>query len=134
MRYNQNQNRITDADKHAINEVFKAMRKRGYLAKQNYLCCMGCASAALATLGDTLKDHGKDPRGCVYYHRQDTEHWKSGKSLFLRFGNFDTIKYGEYGASMVTVGNELCEELMNQDLHFIWNGDPSMCVEVTHTL
>ena len=78
--------------KNEVNELFKKLRKAGYIARQNFACCSSCASYELGELCES-KGIPEDSRKVVYYHRQDTDRfWKTGK-LFLGWsGNGDEIK------------------------------------------
>ena len=65
--------------KSKITEAFKELRKLGYFARQNFLCCQTCAW------------HGvPDEKGerAVFYHNQDNESLKSdGKCHLAWSGN-----------------------------------------------
>jgi hypothetical protein len=59
-------------DKQKIRVAFRELRKRGYVARMNFMCCLGCGCAAL-------------PKGAtkwVFYHQQDAE----GASLWIAWG------------------------------------------------
>ena len=53
-----------------IGKAFAALRRQGYIARQNYLCCGTCAGAAIAT---DIKEKRLKPRGAVFYTKQDRE-------------------------------------------------------------
>jgi len=71
--------------KEAIRAAFTALRKQGYVTRMNFMCCGGCACAAI---GDLVTERGGDPdtAKAVYYHRQDAE-------AFDHRGN---LKHGMY--------------------------------------
>lgn len=52
--------------------AFKAMRKAGFVARQNFWCCQSCA---WADLGDKYPEREHE---FVFYHKQDTERIPSG--------------------------------------------------------
>lgn len=60
------------ATKAALTSAFRALRKQGYVCRQNFLCCGGCASSAL---DDVFTKRGvpvdSPLRKAVYYHSQD---------------------------------------------------------------
>lgn len=58
--------------KERIKGAFAALRKVGYLARMNFLCCGGCASYALHSRFTERGIPQDDPRRkAVYYHHQD---------------------------------------------------------------
>lgn len=108
-----------------LGEAFKAIRKRGILARQNFSCCGGCACAEL---GESLKA-SPAKRGAVYYHRQDAQAieirgWGAdrGKAdgVFLGFGarpeQDDRDEAGE------AIGKEIVECLEAAGLKVEWDG------------
>lgn len=92
--------------KDALTLAFRALRKKGYLARQNFMCCGGCAGSAL---GDRWEQkHGKDvPAKGVYYHRQDNERIPDTCETYLGWG-------GD--------GEEICAALREQGLRVEWDG------------
>lgn len=117
--------------------VFEQMRKRGYLARMNFMCCGGCAGGALATKAEELKDKGKPVSGVMFWHRQDEEHYQESGRMFLRYGVADTTKHGPIGKDTVEVGRELVElitkvaaEHHTKSVTVAWDGDGSSCIEV----
>ena len=57
-------------DKDRITAAFRALRKLGYTARQNFLCCGSCAMSQLAEEEKQGKDHSK----FVTYNQQGDEH------------------------------------------------------------
>lgn len=57
-----------------LNRFFKALRKAGYFAKQDFLCCQSCGWAAM---------DDKEAEKAVFYHHQDTPDIKAHKSIML---------------------------------------------------
>ena len=56
-----------------LTQAFRALRKSGYVCRQNFMCCMGCANAAMPE--GTTK--------CVFYHRQDADSLRKRGSVYL---------------------------------------------------
>lgn len=56
--------------------AFKSMRRQGYAARANFMCCMGCATSALDIKGK---------KGGVYWHRQSDDHFKEDGELYIGF-------------------------------------------------
>ena len=54
--------------KASITDAFKALRKEGYWARQNWQCCQSCGWAAIP---------GQKDDKAVFYHRQDAEDLRS---------------------------------------------------------
>ena len=123
-----------------LNAAFKALRKEGFLAHQNFLCCSSCAGTQLANTAEKLKDKGTEIKGIVFYHRQDAEvlretgrgilRYRRGGNLMIRFGNVDTTKHGELGLPTTEVGAIVCKAFADQGLEFQWNGSESSCIQV----
>lgn len=90
-------------DKPLLNQAFKELRKKGYFARQNFLCCQTCGWDAVPY---------EKSRKAVFYHGQDAQHIKSG--------NID-----EHGIYMCWDGNG--DEIVSvfKSLGFIvtWRGD-----------
>lgn len=124
-----------------VYKVFPELRKRHYLTRADFMCCMSCASSAL----DTLLDKAKKPKkGYVYWHKQDSINTESSSSRYYRRYMQEepniTIRYcanngglPDREASEATrrVGVEICEVLREFDLIPTWDGSPDtvICVE-----
>jgi len=50
--------------KEKITKAFKEIRKNGYFARQNFLCCQSCGWASIPE---------QKVEKAVFYHRQDNE-------------------------------------------------------------
>ncbi|AYP68169.1 hypothetical protein PQE75_gp037 [Bacillus phage vB_BcoS-136] len=58
----------TISDKKVFTQMFKALRKEGFKARQNFWCCQSCAWSDLSI------NHGiEDDDNVVFYHNQDNE-------------------------------------------------------------
>jgi len=59
--------------KQQVNNAFRLLRKAGYFAKQDFLCCMSCGLANIPK--DNIEKY-------VFYHDQDNDAWdKKSKVL-----------------------------------------------------
>ncbi len=120
-----------------LNNAFKEMRKKGLVARQNYLCCQTCAGYGITT--DTAKriKEGKvkkeDVKGCVFYHHQDTEGLRKHHSLYLAYGPMDSEESGLIGLEETQVGAIVCECLKNNELEYEWNGSGHQRILVKET-
>lgn len=130
-------------EKENLNKAFKELRKRGYLARQNFMCCSNCAGTALADAATKLKDKGKDVRGCVFYHHQDAAalrydpckfSWRRRpyqfERMMIRFGSLDTTKYGEIGLPTLEVGKEVCSVFNTFGVPYEWLESEDLCIEL----
>ena len=53
--------------------AFKDLRRKGYFARMNFLCCQSCGWAAVPN----------SAANAVFYHAQDHERFKEGEDLYL---------------------------------------------------
>lgn len=124
-------------DKAKLTAAFRELRRRGFIARQNFKCCSGCAGAAL---GNELVERHKAgkplPRGVVFYHRQDAEDLASSGRCMARFGQI--LGYDGNPEPLVTtpvetaaVGAEAVEVFRAAGVGVKWNGDPDQCIEIS---
>ena len=83
-----------------LNEAFKDLRKAGYFARQNFLCCQSCAWAE-------IPEEKSDK--VVFYHRQDAA------------GKDDNEMYLGWSGD----GNEICNIFSKHRIDTEWDGDSS---------
>lgn len=57
-----------------LTKAFAELRKKGYFAKQNFMCCQSCGWAALTD---------EQAKNAVFYHNQDYRDLKYGDDLYL---------------------------------------------------
>lgn len=92
--------------KKKLNAAFRALRKVGYTAKQNFWCCQNCAWHALT-------DEEADK--AVFYHQQDNDTFKETGECYLAWsGN---------GAEIVGI-------LEEAGLTVTWNGSDTQRIMV----
>ncbi|WP_442637788.1 DUF6891 domain-containing protein [Rossellomorea marisflavi] len=81
-------------DKEIITQIFKDLRKEGFVARQNLACCQSCAWSEVDVMEDKK---GKTFENVVFYHRQDAESFDTKtknlqSTLFLAWrGDSSTI-------------------------------------------
>jgi hypothetical protein len=128
-----------------LNEAFKQFRRAGLVARQNFLCCSGCAGYKIATDIEKMIDAGKPrPKGTVFYHRQDGEALRDrpsrsfesrqvaeDRTMCLRYGPVDTQKHGEIGEPAIEVGRLVCAILADVGIGYDWSGDPDKCINIS---
>lgn len=108
------------AKKPLLNKAFAALRKQGFIAKQNFWCCGSCGGSDAHRIA--IEDNAK---GYVFYHKQDRDGAKETGSLFIRFGSAnatDSIQADK------DVGTELVAALKEAGLDVEWSGDPQTAV------
>jgi hypothetical protein len=109
--------------KDQIGTLFATLRKQGFLARQSFMCCMGCACAALP---DLPKFQGA--KGVVYYHKQDAEVWEGrGKDLYIRYG---AAMLDENPGLTQAVGAEIVKTAMALGIKTTWNGKADECITI----
>ncbi len=118
----QRQLAVRDA-KRKLNRAFR--RLRGYsnlVAKQNYWCCTGCASANIA------ESRASNSWGYVFYTKQTgfirDDGSKKVRKLVLNFGTFG------YDRRQAAIGRLVKEALEECGLHIEWDGSPGTSITV----
>lgn len=92
-------------DKELFNKIFRALRKKGIVAKQNFLCCQSCGWAELGSqLGDNYEGT------IVFYHNQDYDSFE-GKELTRK------IYLAWHGKA-----EDIIEEFEKEGFKVEWNG------------
>ena len=91
--------------KNKITAAFRALRKAGYVAKQNWQCCQSCGCAALPDGAEKY----------VFYHAQDNERLKNTGACHLAW-NGD--------------GTEIATILQDAGLKVNWNGSHDQRMEI----
>lgn len=122
----------------ALNKAFQALRKQGFIARQNFSCCNGCAGGEIATEVEAKIDAGKlreDFKGVVFYTRQQRMITESKRAttiqkVHLSFGPLGTTKHGELGISTKEAGDLVAEALKDAGVTFEWDGSPDQCILV----
>ena len=120
------------AGKELLKKAFADLRKQGILAKQNYMCCMGCASGAL---GEEIKKANKETpnkyMGGAYYHQQDAETLRESGFCHIGYGCAPDTKF-DNELMALTVGQAVKMTLERYGLKVEWDGDTSerICVSI----
>jgi len=98
-------NRKVQIDKTNLTKAFKSLRKAGYFARQNFMCCQSCAGAAIP---DGTEKY-------VFYHNQDNDNLKGGQDFCLAWG-------GD--------GHEIVKILNENGLETFWEGNKNKRIMV----
>ena len=84
-----------------VRKAFSALRKAGYFAKMNFMCCQSCGWAAVPS---------EKAEKVVFFHAQDNEQRKAGKNFLLAWAG---------------AGKEIVSILKAAGLKVHWNGSLS---------
>lgn len=90
-----------------LNEGFKGLRKNGYFARQNFMCCQTCGWSGVPD--------GKESK-VVFYHNQDNDNKKNYEPFYLSWS-------GD--------GNEIQRILKEHGVETEWDGSDSTRIQVT---
>lgn len=108
----------------ALASAFTALNASGVIARHNYYDCQTCGYAAIE---EEIKAAVAPVSGIVFYHEQKTERAAADGLLLLHHSaSGDNPSKEEHRAVALTVISAL------RDAGFapIWNGSPSMCIEI----
>lgn len=89
-----------------LGKAFRELRKKGYFARQNFLCCRTCGWAAIPK---------EQLSKAVFYHGQDNDDKLDGKDFYLAWD-------GD--------GKEICDILKSCGVDTDWNGDQDERIKV----
>lgn len=120
--WNKPEPKYTEENKAKLNVAFKRFRKElRALARQNYLCCMSCGSAAG---WDFIAKHPGKYDALIFYHAQDAEGMRKDGDVNLRFSTKDG------GDDCRVLGEKMVAILRSEGLKVDWNGDAGTCIGV----
>lgn len=94
--------------KESLNKAFRTLRKAGYLAKQNFMCCSSCGWAEINAIPD-------DSKKAVFYHTQDAD---------------DLKDYGNCHLSWRGDGHEIVRILVENGVDATWDGHHTTRIEI----
>ena len=98
-------------------KAFRRLRRLGFVAKPNFLCCGTCASYRAFEIA---KETGKT--SVVWWHRQDEKNYRECGQLFLGFGHMDDVDDSTDGLGN-QVGLVIAKALADVGLKIEWNGN-----------
>jgi hypothetical protein len=112
-------------------QAFKALRKQGFIARADYLCCSSCAGYAIAEkVSKMTKEKVAKVKGCVFWHHQDEQNFWSNGHLYLAYGELNSTTHGKVGLPTKEEGMIVVKELENQGLKVEWDGDSNSRIKV----
>ena len=110
----------------AVSKAFRTLRKKGFIARMNFACCMTCAVHELTEIART---RNKDR--AVYYHRQDAESFREGFPLHIRFFYLPPEDDdSDHTALEKEVGEQVATALRKQHLKIEWDSNPLHTIQV----
>lgn len=117
----------------SLTDVFAKLRKAKLIARQNFSCCGGCALSEI--MGD-IEEKKLTPKGFVFFHKQDTEHWEERKKrkpddawLHVRFGSIE-----EGDEADKAIGEIVAKEFREAGWDVDWDGDPRKTITVRESV
>ncbi|WP_306371499.1 hypothetical protein [Nocardiopsis sp. CC223A] len=110
--------RPSRTDSERLTRAFRSLDASGILAREEFLCCDGCARADL-----DAEAAASGSRGYAYYHWQDTLSAADGAPLTVGFESTHRVR-------RAAVGAEVAEALRAHGLTVHWDGDPERRIEV----
>lgn len=113
--------------KQKLNAAFRALRKLGLIARQNFSCCRGCAESEIATKLGKQIDAGKidhaQVKGGVFYSRDEAERRDNGWAFNISFWPIDVTGHGDVGGTREEIGGVVVDTLLRFGIKTEWNGD-----------
>jgi hypothetical protein len=94
-----------------ITTAFRELRKKGYFAKQNFMCCRTCGWDAVPE---------EKAEKAVFYHHQDTDR------AFDVFGNLVDELYLSWSGDGVEISNVF----INLGMKAIWDGSQGTRIKI----
>jgi hypothetical protein len=113
--------------KSQLNAAFKAARKAGLLARQNFMCCGTCGSYALGEKITERAAAGKPTAGYVFYHAQDTDDLNYGY-VYLKYSSAQS----DDDDGTREVGKTLRAIFEEAGMLVEWDGDPMQTIKVRY--
>jgi hypothetical protein len=104
-------------------QVFKDLRRKGYITLANFACCQTCAQTILINRVTSLSiEKAAKVRGCAFWQQQDESFFRRHKVLRLSYGPIYSPVHGLVGDLPAEVGNLLVNELRAKGLKVEWSG------------
>jgi hypothetical protein len=112
---------VTDCDR--LDRAFRALEKRGIVARQHFSCCQTCGSREIWGEMEDVEHLGLPVRGYTFYHVQDTGEAVAGHGLYLCYGSVEEDEDA-------TVGDEVVAALREHGLQVEWDGTSEKRIRV----
>lgn len=100
-----------------IDAAFSFLEEQGIFAAQDFTCCSSCGHSEACGEVSFRQEQGKEVRGYVFYHHQDTDSALAGHGLYLAYG---AAADGEEATE--AIGREICSALSRYGISHQWDG------------
>lgn len=108
---------LTDFDK--LELAFDMLEDEDIVARQHFTCCGTCGAAEIGAEIEDFEQAGRQAKGYVFFHQQDTESAVESGSLYISYGAADAEATNE---ASIEVGRRLFDTLKAVGLKPIWDG------------
>lgn len=113
-----------------ILKAFAYLRRKGIIARANFLCCQNCAGYDITQIAVKQVNEGKEVNGCVFWHGQDEESWQRSGYMYLAFGDMDSGDIGKIGLETTEVGKRVVAALKQFNVPYEWDGSANTRIKV----
>lgn len=109
---------LTDFDR--LQLAFDMLEDEDIVARQHFTCCGTCGAAEIGIEMDEFQElSGREAKGYVFFHQQDTEGAVESGSLYISYGAADATASAEEN---VAIGQRMFEVLQSVGLKPVWDG------------
>lgn len=109
---------LTDFDRLSL--AFDMLEDEDIVARQHFTCCGTCGAAEIGIEMDDFQDlSGREAKGYVFFHQQDTESAVESGSLYISYGAADATASAE---DNIAIGQRLHDILQSVGLKPVWDG------------
>ncbi|RYE94882.1 MAG: hypothetical protein EOO75_00765 [Myxococcales bacterium] len=115
---------LTDCD--CLDQAFARLESAGVVARAHFTCCQNCGHAEIGDEIDAVRARGRDVRGYVFFHHQDTERAVDGQGLLLSYGPTGQAS----AAATEAIGRLVVDALREAGLQPTWNGSAAQRISV----
>jgi hypothetical protein len=98
-----------------VKELFKALRKKGFVARMNFACCGSCAVYE-------LNETGKKAPYAVFSRQSRNDFWDRGL-LYVNYGQLNKDENADEDALTVAVGQIILETANEIGIPVVWDGN-----------
>lgn len=115
-----------------VQKAFRWLRRRGFVCRARYKCCMTCAIHGIAALArESNKEYS------CYWHWQDDEYFEAIGELYLRFCYFPPKKLSDKVDTTLMelrMAKMIAEAMTRYGLALEWEGNIGKAIIVTGLL
>jgi hypothetical protein len=111
---------VTDTDR--LELIFQTLSQRGIVPRHNFTCCGTCGAAEIGYEIEKEAAKGKDVKGYVFYHEQDTESAVDGYGLYFNYG---AVGESASASDHIAIGEMLASALRENGFEVGWDNSLS---------